>query len=407
MTMRDINAAVIELTCKTTGKSYAVSMNPLGLKVEAFITHSWDEPFAEFVASIRTAFQTTLKKPNLWVCAFALPQGIPQGKHVSAEKLLNVPLAESPFIKAIKRADTFVVVRNSSTDLYTRIWCVCELIFARKYGLFPEKTHVTGTDEFSHLQTSCLDAHASFATDKAKILKTLLTEHNHEDIDNFIHQLRTHGAPNSTDTSEKRNQAHQATYRKLETNTSNPTNPIGRVNKSCFKSAMRRVNLIFCYGTLQPDDDSGLPWTEEAVKGMEGQPAHIAKAKLFLDSYPCLVFDNTSTTNVYGWAMQADSQLFEEKLKLWDHINQYKKDGSGLYKRTVRKIVLGDPEKAIGRLIGPCGVHVKAYVYHRPECDKKHPIPSGDWLTRPGRETGNQVRPTSANSEGKTLAHTT
>ena len=119
--MRDINDAIIIPQCKLSGVSYALSKNPQGLSVEAFITHCWDEPFADFVDSIRTAFCPFTLKPNLWICAFA----IKQGDHQALEMQLDVPLREAPFVQALSCATWFVVVRNSRTDLYNRAWCVC------------------------------------------------------------------------------------------------------------------------------------------------------------------------------------------------------------------------------------------------------------------------------------------
>jgi len=48
-TMRDINRVIIEPSCKQTWKPYALQLNPKGLKIDAFITHAWDEPFEAFV----------------------------------------------------------------------------------------------------------------------------------------------------------------------------------------------------------------------------------------------------------------------------------------------------------------------------------------------------------------------
>ena len=179
MTMRDINREIIEPCCRQSGKSYALSANPNGLKVDAFITHSWDGIFQDFVQAIRTAFQTSLTKPNLWICAFALIQG----DHQLIEQQVggkDSSLDASPFVNALEHASQFVVVRNSKTDLYSRIWCVCELIFAKAFGLVPHKTHVTGPDQFSQLKTSCLDAQSTEPKDKYRILKFLLNEHLHK-----------------------------------------------------------------------------------------------------------------------------------------------------------------------------------------------------------------------------------
>ncbi|CAB9522058.1 unknown protein [Seminavis robusta] len=48
-TMRDVNRKILEPHCIKTGTSYALSLNPEGLLVDAFITHAWDEKFADFV----------------------------------------------------------------------------------------------------------------------------------------------------------------------------------------------------------------------------------------------------------------------------------------------------------------------------------------------------------------------
>eukprot|EP00957_Ditylum_brightwellii_P055368 4196053-Ditylum_brightwellii.AAC.1 len=69
--------------------------------------------------------------------------------------------------------------------------------------------------------------------------------------------------------------------------------------------------FVFCYGSLRPDDDSGMPWTKEAVAGMRGQPASVSGAKLFMDTYASLVFnENDESANsedtVVGWMLTAD-----------------------------------------------------------------------------------------------------
>ena len=120
-TMRDVNSLLIAPSCVEHGKSYALQKNPEGLLVDSFISHSWDEPFVDFVESIQKVFQTWAKKPNLWICAFALDQSHPHSikDQVGTE---NEFLSNSPFVMALKDSKKFVVVRNAITDLYTRIW---------------------------------------------------------------------------------------------------------------------------------------------------------------------------------------------------------------------------------------------------------------------------------------------
>jgi hypothetical protein len=170
--MRAINEAIIIPKCGRNGVSYSQMLNPGGCWVEAFITHCWDEPFADFVNSIRNAFRPFTRKPNLWICAFA----IQQGDHQTIERQLGADLRESPFAQALSRASWFVVVRNSRTDLYNRA-CVCavsfacllhnglqhypcscscylppELMFASGFGFTTtHRTMVIGPNNFSHV----------------------------------------------------------------------------------------------------------------------------------------------------------------------------------------------------------------------------------------------------------------
>lgn len=196
-TMRDICKDIIEPLCKRHGKSYALYSNPGGLRVEAFITHSWDEPFGDFVESIHKVFQTSVKRPNLWICAFALIQGVSDD---FMQEQLGIDgqfgIEASPFVLALRASKKFVVVRNSVTDLYSRIWCVCELIFANKFGLVPDNTYVTGPDDFSDSRTSCVEAQATDIDDKVRILKVLLADHDYKEIDDFVNQFRAQDSPN-------------------------------------------------------------------------------------------------------------------------------------------------------------------------------------------------------------------
>jgi len=170
-TMRDINKDIIAPYCEATGQPCTRLLNPDGLRVGAFVTHSWDEPFEDFVHSIKSVFSSWTHKPNLWICSFALTQ-----RHGNLQGEIGVlPIPQSPFVQALRESEWFVVVRNANTDLYSRLWCVCELWYAQQFGLTEDnKTKITGTDDFSHLPTSCVDAKAFDRNDRAKILSVLL-----------------------------------------------------------------------------------------------------------------------------------------------------------------------------------------------------------------------------------------
>ena len=195
-TMRDICREIIEPTCRKTGTSFALSINKDGLPMDVFVTHCWDGQFTALVQQIRNAFQTVVLKPNLWICAFALVQGKDVSLQIGCGK---DPLENAPFIQALQSASAYCIVRNSNVDVYSRIWCVCELIYAQHYGLFPAKTYVTGPDAFPE-QSTVLDAKASRLEDRDRILRVLLNDFKRELVDEIVQYIRTLNAPTQAPT---------------------------------------------------------------------------------------------------------------------------------------------------------------------------------------------------------------
>ena len=51
------------------------------------------------------------------------------------------------------------------------------------------------------------------------------------------------------------------------------------IGKVVFQS--RKVINFFVYGSLRPDDDSGMPWTDQAVEGLKSTPGTIKNCQLF------------------------------------------------------------------------------------------------------------------------------
>ena len=216
ITMRDVCREIILPMCDATGTCFALSKNPAGLDIDAFVTHSWDGPFPSFVQSIKTVFQGKIRKPNLWICAFSLkqssdPQNIKE-TIFNQSAAGNLPgeeegegggeagdsLRETPFAKAIAKAKQYVCIRNSTCDLYGRIWCVCEVFFAKQNGLFPDHTFVSGPDDFRTVKASCVDAQATCPEDKIKILRALLRKPGDaEMVDAIIQQFRSYETPDS------------------------------------------------------------------------------------------------------------------------------------------------------------------------------------------------------------------
>lgn len=135
-----------------------------------------------------------------------------------------------------------------------------------------------------------------------------------------------------------------------------------------------------------------MPWTEEAVAGMRAQPATVAGAKLYDDKYATLVFDddaekrNNNDSKVVGWVLTTHSpRLFAQKLKQFDFIEGYNEGDpdSSFYQRRIVDVRLGNPNQARdGEAIGEEGSMVKAFVYHKEDCNKEKWIQRGDWLTR-------------------------
>jgi len=134
-----------------------------------------------------------MNKPNLWICATALSQG--DAETISRQVgTSDESLERSPFMRALSQATSYVVVRNSTVDVYSRMWCVAELLQAKKLGMIPHRTDVTGPDTFARLKTSCMEAEAYDPIDRARILKYILREDNCAEIDDFVYQFRAFAA---------------------------------------------------------------------------------------------------------------------------------------------------------------------------------------------------------------------
>jgi len=146
------------------------------------------------------------------------------------------------------------------------------------------------------------------------------------------------------------------------------------------------VSHFFVYGSLRPDDDSGKSWTRDFVEGFEDvRRASLSGAQMFYDQYASVTLDGTSDQVVHGYVLgylpqpgvdelsAEHSSAFDEKLRAADEIEGFREDDveKSLYQRAVKYVSPGDGARP-----------VKAFVYHRPDCDRSCPILSGDWLKR-------------------------
>jgi len=188
-TMLDCVQELVKETCAVHGAPAALVHNDWEVfQVEDFVTHCWAEPFVEFLASLRQAYNTRLRKPKLFICAFALYQG--NSDDISGA--IGERVEDAPFVKALRASSRLTVVRNSRQDLYSRCWCLIELIYAQDFGMYPDEVLVTGPNTFGDSKISCLDAKASSAEDREKILLTIVSRKGKaKQVDEQLHVLRS------------------------------------------------------------------------------------------------------------------------------------------------------------------------------------------------------------------------
>jgi hypothetical protein len=103
------------------GESWALKQHPDGLEVDCFATHSWDEGIFEFIDKALDVFPLCAK--GMYVCFLSNPQD-------AVEALLNVPLEQTPFAKALQASTYLLVLPNSKICIYERLWCVYEMNLA-------------------------------------------------------------------------------------------------------------------------------------------------------------------------------------------------------------------------------------------------------------------------------------
>lgn len=120
---------LIKPLCLGAGVSYSALLNPKGLKCSTFVTHAWFESFLMFVEDLQGHFPD-FETRVFWICFAANPQTWP---HEELKNLLGPGALQSPFAIALQQCESFVVVRNTTRNIYSRLWCVAELVFARAF----------------------------------------------------------------------------------------------------------------------------------------------------------------------------------------------------------------------------------------------------------------------------------
>mmetsp|Transcript_137157 Transcript_137157/g.347496 ORF Transcript_137157/g.347496 Transcript_137157/m.347496 type:complete len:306 (+) Transcript_137157:159-1076(+) len=192
LTMRDIVAMEIRPHCAKHRCSYALSKNPQGRRVAAFVTHCWDESFEQFFLAIQSMTGHMQSKPDMFICSFSLLQG--DAATVAAQ--VDVSIDASPFVSALKQADLFMAVRNSVVDIYSRGWCIVEIITAMQLGLVGgHRTLIGGPDTFASSSGSCFDFRCYDKRDRIKLLRYILdrSEDDIDKVDSMISEFRSFG----------------------------------------------------------------------------------------------------------------------------------------------------------------------------------------------------------------------
>eukprot|EP00928_Gymnodinium_smaydae_P010135 TRINITY_DN13805_c2_g2_i1.p1 TRINITY_DN13805_c2_g2~~TRINITY_DN13805_c2_g2_i1.p1 ORF type:complete len:913 (-),score=206.28 TRINITY_DN13805_c2_g2_i1:58-2796(-) len=107
---------------KHTGGCQAQLMNPIRpLKATVFVSHSWSEPFCDFVETL----ETSLEKDNVvFVASFAMDHTVPCS--------IEGDMKDHEFVKLLGSMDKMVLIVDRAATVAQRLWCLFEVLEARK-----------------------------------------------------------------------------------------------------------------------------------------------------------------------------------------------------------------------------------------------------------------------------------
>jgi len=128
-------------------------------------------------------------------------------------------------------------------------------------------------------------------------------------------------------------------------------------------SAPAIPKAFFVYGSLRPDDITDMPWRDRWLRGGRSQPATV-KALLYKDTYAAVVLEPECDKTVKGYFVEFDADIYSQKLQYADQIEGY----PHFYQRDPITVTTSS------------GVTKLAWIYHRKNCPREKPIPSGDWV---------------------------
>eukprot|EP00928_Gymnodinium_smaydae_P085699 TRINITY_DN6925_c0_g3_i1.p1 TRINITY_DN6925_c0_g3~~TRINITY_DN6925_c0_g3_i1.p1 ORF type:complete len:640 (-),score=64.45 TRINITY_DN6925_c0_g3_i1:190-2109(-) len=117
--MYQVNEHYIKPRLQRSGAySWALSRHEEGIgPCDVFATHAWSEGIFEFCSKVRRVWPKDAK--YLYTCFLANPQ-------LEVDKVLEGPVSESPFARALDTARYMIVIPNTSQSIYKRLWCVYE-----------------------------------------------------------------------------------------------------------------------------------------------------------------------------------------------------------------------------------------------------------------------------------------
>jgi len=178
--------------------SYALMVNPAGLRIGAFVTHAWSESFPDFVTTLKQALD---EEEVLWICAFAMNQHslgrrIANGTDTFKAAYWNEPeLSACPFAMALARVEKLVVAVGDGVDVPRRAWCTYEIDLARQAGvptfIWPSRICLNALEALLR-EVEAMDAkHASASdpTDQQRIKLSIMSASSEAKVGSVFEQF--------------------------------------------------------------------------------------------------------------------------------------------------------------------------------------------------------------------------
>jgi len=113
-----------------SGRSLALTMNQgRPLRCCAFVTHSWSEPFAEFLDTLQTSLDS---RDAVFLSCFSIDQ------NSRTEPRLNSGILDCrslPSFQAMRQAEKLVIAMDRDFTLLSRVWCDLEIAKAREWRI--------------------------------------------------------------------------------------------------------------------------------------------------------------------------------------------------------------------------------------------------------------------------------